>query len=100
MINKYSIFNDAKYFCLSQNYLVFKSANKYIKFLSRTEEIYSWKSKEVQKKVLRILLDQDTFAPNVINSYPLPDVKFGENCLINSNLFVFRNSFLVISLTH
>ena len=27
----------------------------------------------------------NTFAPSLINPYPLPDVTFGGNCLINSN---------------
>ena len=26
------------------------------------------------------------FVPSLINSYPLPDVKFVENCLINGNI--------------
>ena len=32
----------------------------------------------------------NTFAPSLINPYPLPDVKFGGNCLINSNTSAFR----------
>ena len=32
----------------------------------------------------------NNFAPSLINSYPLPDVKFNGNCLANSNIFVFR----------
>ena len=33
----------------------------------------------------------NTFAPSLIHSYPVPDVKFGLNCLINSNTSSFRN---------
>ena len=32
----------------------------------------------------------NNFASSLINSYPLPDVKFNGNCLANSNIFVFR----------
>ena len=29
----------------------------------------------------------NTFAPNLINSHPLPNIKFNGNRLINSNIF-------------
>ena len=32
----------------------------------------------------------NNFAPSLINSYSLPDIKFSGNCLANSNIFVFR----------
>ena len=32
----------------------------------------------------------NTIASSLINSYPLPDAKFGGNCLINNNISVFR----------
>ena len=45
LINKFSILNGAKYFCLGifQNYLVFIPAKKCIKCFSGTTRIESWK---------------------------------------------------------
>ena len=37
-----------------------------------------------------ITTTDNTFAPTLINFYPLPDAKFNGNCLINSNIFDFR----------
>ena len=59
LINAYSTFKGAKYFFsdVLQNYLVFISAEKYIKFLVALKEFTHGNLKESQKKVLKILLD-------------------------------------------
>ena len=46
LINKFSIFNGAKYFSsgIFQNYLVLIPAKKYIKYFSDTTQIDWWKS--------------------------------------------------------
>ena len=72
-----------KYFssAVLQNYLLFISANKYFKSFSCTTQIYSWKSKGMSEgSIENITTSDNTFAPTLINSYPLPDVKLGENC--------------------
>ena len=49
------------------------------------------KKKEISEKSIKNPSESNnTFAPRLINSDPLPDVKFNGNCLINSNIFVFR----------
>ena len=73
-----------------QNYLVFISANKYIKFFSGTREIYSWKSKGIleKKNTKNSSRSYKTFTPTLINCYALPDAQFnGEKhfCFLKSN---------------
>ena len=90
MINKYSIFNGAKYFSSGalQDCLVFISANKYINFFSGTQEIYLWKYKGMSEESIKSPPGvEDIFAPSLIN---LSDVKFSGNCLINNNASLFR----------
>ena len=78
-INKYSILiNCAKYFSpgMFQNYVVLTSANKYINFLNKTQEIFLWKSKRMSEESIKNSPESDNnFAPNLINSYPSSDVK-------------------------
>ena len=57
MINKFIILNGAKYFSseIFQNYLVFIPANKYIKYISVTTRIDSWKSNEMSEESIEII---------------------------------------------
>ena len=54
LINKFSILNGAKYFSLRifQNYLVFITTKKYIKYFSGTTRIKSWKSNGMSEENL------------------------------------------------
>ena len=72
-------------------YLVFTSANRYINFFKNTHEIYSWKSKGKSEESIKNPPGLDnTVDQSLINSYLLPDVKLGGNCLMNSNISVLR----------
>ena len=73
LTNKYSIFNGAKYFSsgVLQNYLVFISFNKYIKFLNKTQKISLRKSKGMSKESIKNPPGSDNnFSPSLVNSYP------------------------------
>ena len=56
LINRYSILNDAKYFSwgVLHNYLVFVSANKYLKILGAPLRFIHCNLKDSQNKVLKI----------------------------------------------
>ena len=67
---------------LFQNYLTFISANTYVKFLSGSQKINSWKSKGMSEESIKNSAgSKDTFAPYLIDYCPLPDAPFGGNCL-------------------
>ena len=67
LINKFSIFNGAKYisFRIFQNYLVFILAKRYIKYFSGTTQIESWKSNGVSGESIE---NQTAFCTNVCTS--------------------------------
>ena len=45
-----------------------------------------WKSKEFLKESIENITTSDnSFAPTLINYYPLPDIKIDGHCLINKN---------------
>ena len=93
LTNKYSIFTGAKNFSsgVLQNYLVFISFNKYIKFLHKTQEISLRKSKGMSEESIKNPPGSDNnFSPSLVNPCPLPDLKFNRHCLINNNISVFR----------
>ena len=58
LINKVSILNRAKSFSLGifQNYLVFISAKKYIKYFSGTTWIELWKSNEMSEESIELCI--------------------------------------------
>ena len=65
--------------------------NKYIEFFTGILEIHWWKSKGMSKKGIKNPCGWgNNFAPTFINSYPLPYVKIGGHCLINSNISVLK----------
>ena len=70
LINKFSILNEAKYFSsgIFQNYLVFISAKKYIKYFSGTTPIDSWKSNGIlAENIENITKSESNFAPTFID---------------------------------
>ena len=77
MINKFIIPNGAKYFSsgIFQNYLVFIPANKYIKYISVTTRIDSWKSNEMSEENIEIITKSDSnFASTFVDHHVLPDI--------------------------
>ena len=85
MINKFNIFNRAKYFPsrIFQNYLVFMSAKKYIKYFSSTTGIDSWKSNGMsEENIENITKSYSSCAPTFVDHHVLPDINFNGYCLI------------------
>ena len=85
MINKFNIFNRAKYFPsrIFQNYLVFISAKKYIKYFSSTTGIDSWKSNGMsEENIENITKSYSSCAPTFVDHHVLPDINFNGYCLI------------------
>ena len=81
-MNGYKTLNGSKYFSsgLFQNYLVFISAKKCIKYFNGTTEIYSWQSNGMSEKSIENITKSDIrFAPAWINYYPLLIKKFNEH---------------------
>ena len=87
MINKFSIFNGAKYFSsgIFQSHLVFIPAKKYIKYFSGTTWIQSWKSTGMSEENIETMTKSDSnFAPTFVDHHLLPDINFNEPCLIKN----------------
>ena len=90
LINKFSILSRAIYFSsgIVQNCLVFTPAKKYIKYLSGTTRIDSWKynvmSEENIENITRL---GSSFAPTFVDHNILPDMNFNGHCLIN-NIYI------------
>ena len=85
MINKFNIFNRAKYFPsrIFQNCLVFISAKKYIKYFSSTTGIDSWKSNGMsEENIENITKSYSSCAPTFVDHHVLPDINFNGYCLI------------------
>ena len=91
MINKISILNAAKYFPSgkSQNYLVFIPAKTYIKYISSTTRIESWKYNEISEENFRNITKSDSnFAPTFVNDHLLLDMNFNGHSLIKNNIYI------------
>ena len=89
LMNKFSILNGAKYFSLGifENYLVFISAKKYIKYFSGTTRIESWKYIGMSaESIENITKSGSSFAPAFVDHYLLPDENFNGHCLIKNNI--------------
>ena len=82
--------NDAKHFSgILQNYFIFISAKKYVKYFSGTNQIYSWKSNGISEESIRNITKSDSFfAPTFVNHYLFRDVNFNGHCLINNNIYI------------
>ena len=91
LINKFSIFNGAKYFSsgIFQNYLVFIPAKKYIKYSSGTTRIDQWKSNGMSEKNNENIAKSDSdYAPTFVDNNLLPDINFNKHCLIKNNISI------------
>ena len=90
-INKFSILNGAKYFSsgIFQNYLVFRPTKKYIKYLTGTTWIESWKSNGMsEESIENITASDNNFAPTYIDQRLLPDMNFSGHCLTKHNISI------------
>ena len=87
---------------LSQNYLTFISANKYVTFFSGSQKINSWKSKGISEESIKNSVgSKDTFAPYLIDYCPLPEAPFSGNCLRESSISANRDAVnLKVSYAH
>ena len=77
LIGKFSILNEAKYFSseIFQNYLVFITAIKHIRYFHGTTEIYSWKSNGMSRESTENITKPDgNFAPTIVDHHSLPGV--------------------------
>ena len=86
-MNKSSIRNGAKYFSsgIFQNYLVFIPAAKYIKYLSGTNRIDSWKFNGMsEENVGNITKSGSIFAPTFVDHHIFLEINFNEHCLVNN----------------
>ena len=91
MKNKFSILNGVKYFSLGifQKYLVYLPAKKYIKNLSGTSRIESWKSNGISEENIKNIIKSDSnFAPAFVDHHLLPDINFNGHCLIKNNISI------------
>ena len=87
MINKFIILNGAKYFSseIFQNYLAFRPAKKYIKYLSSTTWIDSWEANGMSEENIENITKSDSnFAPTFVDYHLLTDINFNGNCLIHN----------------
>ena len=76
-----------------QNYLVFISAEKYIKCFSGFTPNDSGKSSGIsEENIENITKSGSNFAPNFIDHHSLPDLNFNEHCLIKNNISIPKKS--------
>ena len=94
MISKFSVLNGADYFSsgIFQNYLVFISVKKYIKFFSSTTRIDSKKSNEISEEKI-----DRNFEPTFVDHHLLQDINFDGHCLINNISIITKVINLYIS---
>ena len=58
----------------------------YVNFFTNTSKTLSWKSIGLLKESIEnITTSNSNFDPTLFNYYPLPDIKFNRNWLINNN---------------
>ena len=91
LINEFTIFKGIKYSFpgIFQNYLVFISANKYIKYFSGITWIDLWKSDKISEKNIENITKSDgNFAPTSVDHHLLPDISFNGHCLIKNNISI------------
>ena len=102
LTNKFSFLIAAKYFSSGtfQNYVVFISAKKYIKYSRGTTRINSWKSNGTSEKNIKNITKSDSnFAPTFVDHHLLPDINFNGPCLIN-NIYIPKESNKYIYFLH
>ena len=87
MIDKFSIFNGAKFFSsgIYQKYLVFIPVKKYKNILLALLE--SWKSNRISEESIENIIRSDrNLAPIFVDQHLLLDMNFNEHCLIKNNI--------------
>ena len=85
LIQKFNILNGAKYFSsgILQNYLVFISSKKYIKYFTGPTRIESLKSNEITEERIENTNKSDTnFAPTFVDHHILSDINSDAYCLV------------------
>ena len=91
LINEVSFLNEAKYFSsrIFQNYLVYIPAKKYIKSVSGTTRIDSWKSNGMTDKNFENITKSDSnFAPTFVDYHLSPQKTFNEHCFKKNNIYI------------
>ena len=105
MINKFRIFNGAKYFSsvIFQNCLVFIPAKNCIKYFNGTTQIELWKSNGNSEEMIEnISKSGSNFAPTFIDHHFLLDLNFNKHCLIKNNISIpkkVKNLYISYTLT-
>ena len=87
MIKKFSILDGAKYFSLGilQNYLVFISAKKHIRYFSDTTRIELWKSNGMSgESTENITKSGSSSTPIFVDHHLFPDMTFNGHCLMHN----------------
>ena len=85
MINKFSIFNGAKYFSIEifQNWLVYVPAKKHIKYFSGTTRTESLKSNGIsEENIENITKSNSSFVLTFVDHHVLSDIGFNRYCFI------------------
>ena len=94
LIDKFSILYGAKCFSsgIFQNYLLFTTANKYIKyFTGTTTRIELWKSNGVsEKSIENITKSGSNFALTFVDHHLLPDMNLNGHCLMKNNILSLK----------
>ena len=91
MINKFSILNGGKSFSsgIFQNYLIFITAERYIKYFSGTTRINSWKFNGMSGENIENITKSDSnFAPTFVDNHVLSEIHFNGYFLINNNISI------------
>ena len=84
----YNTLNGPGYFSSGtrQNHLIHFSYKKYSRFFTNKSKVLSWKFIWLSEKSIENITTSDSsFASSLIDYYPLQDIKFNRNCLMNNN---------------
>ena len=72
---------------LQENYFVFITSKKYIKYFSDSTQINSWKSNGMSEENIENTTKSDSsFAPIFAHDHVLPHIDFNRHCLINNSI--------------
>ena len=86
---------------LFQNYLLFMTAKKCIKYFSGTTCFELWKFDGMSEERIENITKSDiNFLPTFVDHHLLPDTNFNEPCLIKNDIFIPKNKPIYIFLTH
>ena len=99
LINKFSIFNGAKYFPsgIFQNYLVFIPVKKYVKYFTGITWTDSSKSNGMSEKNIKNMAKSNrNFTPTFADLPVLSHINFNGHYLINNNVSISKKVILYI----